>query len=122
MTGFARPEFTADTLARGLVRALTTDGLLMLAADVLNELHRRDGETEIVKGAINTHHAEICGTPGAFHAVYWGGAEGAMESLTPTAQIDRARALVEQLWRKALDAPVSARDLNALRAELGSEV
>ncbi len=121
MTSLPNLAFAADNLARSLVRALTTDGLLMLTADVLNELHRRDGETEIVKGAINTHHAEICGKPGDFTAVYWASPEGAMESLTPTAQIDRARTLTEQLWRKALDAPITASDLDTLRAELGAD-
>ena len=111
-----------DDLARSLVRALTTDGLLMLTADALNELHRRDGDVDIVKGAIHTHHAEIGGDPGGFTPVYWadGGPEAAMASLTPSAQIDRAQALVAQLSRAALDAPVTYADLAPLRAELGS--
>lgn len=116
-------SFTTDDLARSLVRALTTDGLLMVAADVLNELHRRNGEVDIVKDAIHTHHAEITVKDGNFRAVYWsdGGPEAAMASLTPSAQIDRALVLAEQVYRKALDAPVGNKDLTPLLNELRGE-
>jgi len=116
-----KPTFSTDDLARSLVRALTTDGLLMLASDVLNEMRRRDGAVEIVKGAIQTHHAEISDVFGEFRAVYWsdGGPEAAKASLTPSAQIDRAQALCVQLSRLALDAPITYADLAPLRNELG---
>jgi hypothetical protein len=112
--------FSTDDLARSLVRALTTDGLLMLVGDALTELHRRDGEVEIVKGSIETHHAEIRAESGVFGPVYWASPEGAMESLSSPAQIDRAKALVEQLSRKTLDAPIGHADLTELREALGS--
>jgi hypothetical protein len=112
--------FATDELARSLIRALTTDGLLTVVADALNELHRRDGEVEIAKGSIETHHAEITGVPGKFSPIYWsdGGPEAAMASLTPSSQIDRAQTLVAQLSRKALDAPLSYADLEQLRSVL----
>ncbi len=108
-----------DDLARSLIRALTTDGLLLLVGDALTELNRRDGEVEIVKGSINTHHAEISGEDGVFGPIYWAGPEGAMESLSSPAQIDRVKALVEQLSRRTLDAPIGYAQLAELREALG---
>ncbi len=108
-----------DDLARSLVRALTTDGLLMLVGDALTELHRRDGEVEIIQGAIETHHAEIVGKNGVFGPVDWAWAEAAMESLSSPAQIDRVKALVEQLSRKANDGPIGYADLAKLHTLLG---
>lgn len=112
--------FSTDDLARSLVRALTTDGLLMLVGDALTELHRRDGEVVIVEGYIETHHAEIRGEDGAFGPVYYASPEPAMESLTNPAQIDRAKSLALQLSRKALNAPLTQADLKPLLAELGA--